>query len=347
MAQAPTHFPPMSSPVAIAGARPPAPLSSDPPQQAPTLISRLPLRYRVELSFDMLFIINDSDLPECPRGWQRWLPPLAATLCQLSLTDLSSEARRERALQAIRSDVDACATDLRYGRSVLHWACLLAHPDLVGLLLQHAAAAQVNQPDGQGRTPLDCVQALRAEPGAARVVALLLSAGASLDRLPHAGADLLYLPDLDVPLVQRLLRAGVPVDGDLGRGSTPLVTACSRGLWAVASVLLEAGADVRPCGPLHTSVLHHADMPVWLAEQLHRRGADVNARDLIGDTPLMLACAEGNTPLARWLIAAGARVEDVSDDGLGALDHAQRHAAERLPGGQPAPADGSDAPTEG
>ncbi len=346
MDQSPAHLPPSTPPISIASVRTSERPSSETSRPAPSLCGRLPLRYRIEFSFDMLFIDNDSDLPESPRAWLKWMPPLASTLHQLSLTNMGSEDRRERALQAIRGAADPCAVDPRYRRPVLHWACLLAHPDLVALLLQHGASAQVNQPDGQGRTPLDCVQALRAETGAAKVASVLLSAGATTDALPQAGAGLLYLPDLDLPLVQRLLRAGVPVDGEPDRGSTPLVTACGRSLWAVALVLLEAGADVRPCGPLRTSVLHHGDMPVWLAEQLQRRGADVNARDLLGETPLMLACAEGNTALARWLIAAGAQPEDVSDEGLRAIDHAQRHVARPMPGPDVPPA-GGGAPTEG
>lgn len=73
------------------------------------------------------------------------------------------------------------------------------------------------------------------------------------------------------------------------------------------------------------SPLHYPEIPVWLAAQLQQRGADLNARDLLGETPLMLACAAGNVPLARWLIDAGASTDAVSDEGLRAIDHAIRH----------------------
>ncbi len=298
--------------------------ASDPQQASPVMLVR-PLRDNpLEFSFGSLFVDNRSDRIESPRAWLSALPPLAAILHRLSLSAVSDVVCSERALQAILGGADTCAMDQRYGRTVLHWACLLARPVLVELLLQHGAAGHLNEPDAQGRSPLDCAQALRVESGAAAVVSLLLAAGASLDTLARRGVELLYLSDLDVVLAQRLLGAGVPVDGDdhAEHDGTPLIAACRHGLWPVASALLEAGADIRRRGLLRTSVLHHPDMPIWLAEQLLRRGADVNATDLLDTTPLMLACEEDHVPLARWLMDAGAATDGLSDEDLRIIDPA-------------------------
>ncbi len=331
MAQAPA-FPSLSSAAAaMTATRPASPryvtadspagaASLSPAEGPPVITARTSAVPTGEFSFAALFLYSDADRPERKSDWLTCLPPLAAMLYQLSLADIDNDARSDLALQAIQQCKDLCAADERYGRTALHWACLLAHPDLVDLLLQHGMAAQVNQPDALGHSPLDCVQALRAEPGAARVADTLLSGGALLATLPQGGAELLYLPDLSVPLAKRLLSLGVAVDGGSVYGTTPLMTACSRSLWGVASVLLEFGADVLRPGPFGSSLLHYGSLPVWLAEQLYRRGADPNARDLTGDTPLMLACAEDNQPLVRWLVAKGARQDEVADDGQRAID---------------------------
>jgi ankyrin repeat protein len=52
-----------------------------------------------------------------------------------------------------------------------------------------------------------------------------------------------------------------------------------------------------------------------VAHALIARGADVNARSMAGDTPLMLAARGGNMPLVVALIDAGASINDTAADG--------------------------------
>ncbi len=280
---------------------------------------------RVDLSFEMLFLHNLSDRPESPYAWMSALPPLARRLYQLSLSARDDAACCRHALQLIRGGEALSTTDPRYGRTVLHWSCMLARPALVELLLQCGAHAQLDCIDVLGHSPLACVQASRIEAGASEIVELLLCAGASLTTLPHGGAELMYLDDLSVALVRRLLAAGVPVDGnslagrDCSRGETPLVAACRHGLWPVALVLIEAGADIHALGRLGRSALHHPDIPEWLAERLLSSGAAADLEDELGETPLTMACAERNLPLARCLLDAGASTDLVSEADLRAL----------------------------
>ena len=70
-------------------------------------------------------------------------------------------------------------------------------------------------------------------------------------------------------------------------------------------------------------------------------GADVNERDATGMTPLMIAAAQGETAIARMLIAAGADVAATTEDGTTAL--MSRRLGEPRRGG--APADRAAAPT--
>ncbi len=286
-------------------------------RRSPPVMSVVPRpRNRFEFRFDTLFLRNRSDRLEAPDRWWEALPALAVTLLHLSLSKQDDDACRQRALEAIQCGADPCEKDPSYGRTVLHWACLLARPALVDFLLQQGVLAQLEQPDVLGHCPLEL--ALQNSIGAAEVALVLLKAGASLEALPLRGSELLYLPDLDVALTRRVLAAGVPVDGpsvdrpegrpSLGAG-TPLISACRHGLWAVAFELLDTGADARRRGLHGESVLHHPHLPAWLADQLILRGAPVDAPDELGVTPLMLACAERNVPLARCLIDAGARID--------------------------------------
>ena len=59
-------------------------------------------------------------------------------------------------------------------------------------------------------------------------------------------------------------------------------------------------------------------------DALIRGGADVNARDIYGETPLMHAAAAGDEVVVRTLLANGARADMRTADGRTALDFAKR-----------------------
>lgn len=299
------------------------------PVRKPVLAHRALQTSALGKSFAMLFVDSLSDRPECPRAWSGHFPPVARLLVRLGSSSMHEEAKQEFICAAIEGGMSPLEIDPHYGRPVLHWACILAPAELLGSLLQSGAAAHVNFEDAAGNTPLQCVLRLRQPAGSARVVKVLLDAGASLATLPHRGAELLYLYDLDPSLVRRLLSLGVDVNGDGASEASPLQQAMARRLWGLASLLLEHGADIARPDALRASVLHDGRMPVWLAEQLWRRGADVNARDLVGTTPLMRAVSYRNVPLVRWLLSKGAQTDAVTAGGLTVFDYA-RHAGENL-----------------
>lgn len=259
--------------------------------------------------FATLFTEPGRTLREDAEAWWPCLPPLALELAEFGASALPDSSKVIGSGAGL-GEVDSC-----YGRSVLHWACLIAHPDTVRRALAAAAREQIDARDLQGRSPLASVHALRPEPGGAEVIEALLLAGASLDGLPHRGVELLYRADLSPSLARLLLQKGVDVNGGGTGDLAPLMQCCERGLWPAASVLLDFGADVRRRGPIGLSVLHHPQLPLWLAERLRRLGADVNARDQLGETPLMAACAAGALDYAGWLVDHGARLDAVSLSG--------------------------------
>jgi ankyrin repeat protein len=71
-------------------------------------------------------------------------------------------------------------------------------------------------------------------------------------------------------------------------GRTPLNKACERKQVAIATFLIEKGADVKTKDKMELTPLHYA-ADVDLIKRLVAKGADVNARNGLGFSPLSLA----------------------------------------------------------
>ena len=125
-----------------------------------------------------------------------------------------------------------------------------------------------------------------------------------------------------------------------GGGDSPLTIAADDGLFSVCKLLLESGADVNfqvqngvPDGDLFSPLLYAAKNASHnsgvrdqsaLGRLLLQYGADVNARDAKGFTPLMWTAPEtrnetGQIEFARVLLEFGAAVDATDNEGLTAL----------------------------
>jgi ankyrin repeat protein len=101
--------------------------------------------------------------------------------------------------------------------------------------------------------------------------------------------------------------------------------AVQNGDKALFDLLLSRGArlDGRPDSP---TPLHYAiftQRPDFL-KLLIEKGANVNARDNTGDTPLSLAAKRGDLASIRYLLAHGADRNSKNNEGKTALEHARR-----------------------
>jgi ankyrin repeat protein len=119
----------------------------------------------------------------------------------------------------------------------------------------------------------------------------------------------------DLLRVRDLLASAVPVD-KLELHGTALHLAVAKGHAAIASALIDAGADLKAKGdpvdshPLYLAAL--ADQPEMVTLLL-QRGADLEARDAEGRTPLMVAVGFGKGGVAALLVAAGADIRAVDN----------------------------------
>jgi uncharacterized protein len=149
------------------------------------------------------------------------------------------------------------------------------------------------------------------------VCGLLLERGAPLDVFEAAAAG-----------VRDTVAARVKEDAERVRafshdGFTPLHLAAFFGRIPAVELLLSAGAPVNEVSrnpselrPLHSAVAHRQpQVALEIARALIAAGADVNATQHGGWTPLHAAALHGNLPLVRLLLDAGANAKAKNDTG--------------------------------
>lgn len=143
-----------------------------------------------------------------------------------------------------------------------------------------------------------------AEQGHAQVVELLLAHGAVVNAVAATDQStplvLASLKERNLPVVQALLEARADTRMKNGYGNTALHEACRFGNARIAQALLEARADPNTANhkgstPLHTLCYGEdaAAHSVALLQLLVDSGAQVDARDKRGLSPLLVCCGSG------------------------------------------------------
>jgi ankyrin repeat protein len=179
----------------------------------------------------------------------------------------------------------------------------------VALLLERGA--DIRQATKSGFTPLMASFA----GGDPEVAALILARGPDVRAATRVGWTALHGAAAagDAGAVRRLLELGAGANPAKNfQGRTPLIWAAQSGDAAVARPLLDRGADVRAREALNGLTALHLAAGVEgdradLVEALLGTGADPNAADGDGSTPLAWATRQGNAAVARLLRATGAK----------------------------------------
>jgi uncharacterized protein len=220
-----------------------------------------------------------------------------------------------RALLKQRVDVNVRAGD---GATALHWAAHWDDLEAVNLLI--AAGANVNAADDLGATPLwiACGDA-----GAA-VVDSLLKAGANPNLVLRSGETPLmaaaHVGNLDAVKALLLHRADANAQ-EHGRHQTALMWAAAERHSKVVAALVEVGADVNARSDSKPLVVNTGS---GINSNIVKGADDYDTSGVTevqegGYTPLLFAAQQGDIDSARYLIAAGANVNDVAPLGTSAL----------------------------
>lgn len=121
---------------------------------------------------------------------------------------------------------------------------------------------------------------------------------------------------------------GADVNVRIGESRSPiLLTATRNGHAVIVNSLLNQGADPNAANKFGFTPLMYASMymtpkSTFIAELLIEKGAEIDKVSNRGDTALMLACAQGNTGLVEYLLSRGANVHSADHANTTALDAA-------------------------
>lgn len=180
------------------------------------------------------------------------------------------------------------------------------------------AGAEVNPRNATNMTPLHVMHPAVTED----IIELLLEHGADLNAEDRMGRTVLnnVTPRLRTGVVELLIEHGADVNrGDIG-GTTPLMRLMQGGISQSDKVnlLLNYEADTRSVDNKGLTVLHYMAKSGRLAnpEILIKHGADLNARDRSGQTPLHSAVTGINNPnVIEALIELGADMNATDNKG--------------------------------
>ena len=203
------------------------------------------------------------------------------------------------------------------GRTPLHKAVSENQKPIIHYLSKAFKGALVNQADSEGLSPLHL--ALRHRNPEEDVIKFLVAeGGASPAAKDKSGRTALHLlvsrsgsfSDGGLGLARQLVSKGAPVNEADARGDIPLHSAIKERRTPLVEFFISETetnlslADQRLSSPLHLIISYYDDREaaLELIKGFVSRGANVNAQDESGNTPLHLALIEGHFPLAEFLI---------------------------------------------
>jgi ankyrin repeat protein len=217
----------------------------------------------------------------------------------------------------IRRAADVGAKDSD-GNTALHRAAQGGHAEVVSFLLSAGANIHAQEDWHGGATALH----LAAEQGHIEVVTLLVTKGADVNSVDRDGRTPLYYASFPIVSLQEQLRGSYGV----GYGI--------RGHANVVALLVQKGGRINSKSKSGVTALHNAAKSYnhEMTSFLLAHGAEVNARDDYGQTPLHMASGslhtterEAQLSVIRALLSHGADPMAFTDSGYSPIHRAALH----------------------
>lgn len=217
-------------------------------------------------------------------------------------------------------------------------------PKVVRMLLN--AGADLHATDEYGQDAFEAILEASCDSGACgperfEVARTLVEAGVDIERVDHNGMARLASAAFGhhADSVEFLLKLGAKVNVLDADGGTALHWVCwqdedededtNRACEQIIRTLVRSSANVTAVDSRGMSAMHqaaHGEGGNQTAiRTLLELGADADPSDNDGDTPLMLAAANGETECVRLLLRAGASPARTNKEGRSALDAATAH----------------------
>ncbi|XP_029926649.1 fibronectin type 3 and ankyrin repeat domains 1 protein-like [Myripristis murdjan] len=227
--------------------------------------------------------------------------------------------------------VSACTTREPLSGMHLHKAVNMNDEEQVNRVLESGTVC-VNATDKLGLTAL----MLAAQKGYTRIVQTLVKHGADVNMKNSTGRDSLMLACFSghLDIVKHLRQYGAKWQSrDMG-GCSPLHWAADGGHLPVIAYMIQDGCelDVRDSVSHWTPLMRVSAVSgnAAVASLLIKAGADVNAKDKDGKTPLMVAVLNNYEKLVQLLLDSGADPHVKNEFGAGAAEMANAFGRESI-----------------
>ncbi|KAF5296332.1 hypothetical protein FQA39_LY12549 [Lamprigera yunnana] len=204
------------------------------------------------------------------------------------------------------------------GNTPLLVAIMNGRTDNILSLIQYGADLSASNNDGD--TSMDVAINL----GNTIVIKLLLDNGSDPHTVNrHGETCILKAAEAgDEVLVENLLDKNVDVNIISNKRYTPFLASLERGHCNLAKLLILRGANVRIRRTTGNNLHFAITQKVNVIQELLDAGLDIDMRDDIGYTPLLLALQFGLLKIAKLLIENGANIHAINDAGNSSLHFA-------------------------